>query len=183
MSSIKRHAMVTFFVEISCENTECLEFNELCFEDKDCCSSNCVFTGNERTRYCMEAKNSTLSDPKVEEGLCSYNKSYYIGQDKAIYERFGISAAHTILPVFTKVQLKYNNMTLDVIINGVPKTSNASILELSREAAIMLDIKNEGVFPCSISVYEPEPSYTSLKKIITVTASFFLVVLFVINFF
>jgi len=115
--------------------------------------------------------------------LCSYNKSFYSGQNNAIYERFGISASHTILPVYTKVLLKYNNMTLDVIINGVQKKSNESILELSREAAIMLDITNEGTFPCSISVYEPEPSYLSLKKIITVTASFFLVVLLVINFF
>ncbi|KAE9535045.1 hypothetical protein AGLY_008337 [Aphis glycines] len=169
--------------EISCENAKCLEFKELCFKDEECCSDNCQFTGNPRNSFCMEPKNSTLNDPKIEEGQCSYNKSFHEDQSHATYERFGINAAHAILPVFTKVQLKYNNKTLDVIINGFPKTSNNSILELSREAALMLDIEKEGLYPCSIGVYEPEPDYTSLKKIVTVTASFFVVVLLIITFF
>jgi len=114
--------------------------------------------------------------------MCSYNKSFYGGQSSATYERFGINAAHSILPVFTEVQLKYNNKTLDVTINGYQKTSNETILELSREAAAMLDIEKEGLYPCSIGVYEPEPDYTPIKKIVTVTASFFLVVFLVITF-
>jgi len=168
--------------EISCEDAKCLEFKELCFEDKECCSDNCEFTGNPRNSYCMEPKNTTLYDPKIEEGLCLYNKSFHEDQSHATYERFGINAAHAILPIFTKVQLKYNNKTIDVTINGFPTESNKTILELSREAALMLDIADEGFYPCSIGVYEPEPDYVSLKKIVTVTASFCVVVLLIITF-
>lgn len=118
----------------------------------------------------------------VEEGLCLYNKSFHEDQSHATYERFGINAAHAILPIFTKVQLKYNNKTIDVTINGFPTESNKTILQLSREAALMLDIADDGYYPCSIGVYEPEPDYVSLKKIVTVTASFCVVVLLIITF-
>jgi len=46
----------------------------------------------------------------------------------------------------------------------------------------MLDIEKEGLVPCSIGVYDPEENYLSIKKIVAVTASFFVVVFLVFSF-
>lgn len=114
--------------------------------------------------------------------MCSYNASFYKGEDRETYKKFGISAAHSLLQPFSKILLKYNNNTLDVTINDL-QTKPGILLELSREAALMLGIEKEGSFPCSITLLDVETSIVSLKKIITVTVSFFLVVLLVVNFF
>jgi len=122
----------------------------------------------------------TTPEYKIENGTCSYkNSSYDKKASELAYSTFGVHAAHAILPPFTLVQLTYNNKTIDVTINGFTNKTNGTLLDLSREAADMLGIKEGVEVSCSIGVYEPEISYSHIKKIIGLTASFFTVVLVV----
>ncbi|XP_026813353.1 uncharacterized protein LOC113553948 [Rhopalosiphum maidis] len=172
-------ALFAFFTsEISCSDY-CVEFNERCLENTDCCSGNCYFSGNPNNRYCMEP-NSTAPEYKIENGTCLYkNSSYNKNASDTAYDTFGVHAAHAMLPPFTKIQLTYNNKTIDVTINGFTNKTNGTLLDLSREAADILGIKEGELVPCSLGVYGPEPNYSQIKKLIGLTASFFTVILVV----
>jgi rare lipoprotein A (peptidoglycan hydrolase) len=121
-----------------------------------------------------------VSRHKVENGTCLYsNSSYNKNASDTAFDTFGVHAAHALLPPYTKVQVTYNNKTIDVTINGFTNTTNGTLLNLSREAADTLGIKEGELVSCSVGVYEPETNYSHIKRIIGLTASFFTVVLVV----
>lgn len=71
-----------------------------------------------------------------------------------MYEKFGLNAAHPLLPQYTKVEVTHNGKELIVTINNRDADiANESTLELSGEAAKVLDIDDsDGPVPCSIKV-------------------------------
>lgn len=83
---------------------------------------------------------------------------YYTPNDEEfsnkLYEEFGINAAHSVLPHHTKVEVNYKNKTLLVTINDLHNSfnSSAAILQLSKEAAKILDVEKEGLVPCKITI-------------------------------
>ncbi|XP_025197748.1 uncharacterized protein LOC112596336 [Melanaphis sacchari] len=162
--------------EITCSENRCADFGDRCLANSDCCSDNCRFTGNPHTSFCLESKNIT-QHPRIEKGFCFYNSSLNKNESNNAFVMYGINAAHSLLLPYTQVELSYGNKTIDVTINGFEKKSNETLLEISREAALQLGIEKNGEFPCSIKVNVPEPNYSSLKKIIGITSSFFVVVL------
>jgi len=75
-----------------------------------------------------------------------------------------------------------NNETTDVIINPYLQPDNGTLLQLSKEVADAFGVKDGEKFECSISLQHPESNYSSLKKMIGVSASFFVVVLIIMSF-
>lgn len=71
-----------------------------------------------------------------------------------MYETYGINAAHPVLPHHTKVEVTYNKKKLLVTINDIRRNINSTgeILLLSREAANIFNIKDEGLVPCQITI-------------------------------
>lgn len=71
-----------------------------------------------------------------------------------MYETYGINAAHSVLPHHTKVEVTYNKKKLLVTINDIRRNINSTgeILLLSREAANIFNIRDEGLVPCQITI-------------------------------
>lgn len=86
--------------------------------------------------------------------MCAYYKPKNEEISNKMYDTFGINAAHSVLPHHTKVEVNYNNKKLLVTINDLHHNinSNGAILQLSREAANIFNIKDEGLIPCQITI-------------------------------
>ncbi|XP_060878114.1 uncharacterized protein LOC132950610 [Metopolophium dirhodum] len=168
--------------EISCNET-CMKFNDKCVDDSDCCSNNCYMAGNVNDRFCMDPVNTTAA-VKVEHGLCSYNSSFHEESSDDTFKFLGLNAAHAILPIGSEIKLTNtaNNKTIDILINNYLQPNNETLLQLSKEAARELGVKDGETIPCSIYFYEKKPDYSTLKKMIGFSASFFVVVFIIFNF-
>lgn len=85
--------------------------------------------------------------------MCAYFDAPNEMVSREMYNKYGLNAAHPLLSPNTKVEVTYNNKEVLVTINDRPaNTSHNSILDLSKEAARVLDIEKEGLVPCSIKV-------------------------------
>jgi len=61
-----------------------------------------------------------------------------------------VNAAHNSLPPYTLIKVSRERRTIVVTVNDrIPRT-NGSLLDLSNEAALMLQIKNDESVPCKI---------------------------------
>lgn len=121
---------------------------------------------------------------KVEKGWCLYNSSFHAETSNDTSNILGENAAHALLPVGTKIKLTKtdNNKTTNVIINPYLQPDNETILQVSKEVADEFGVKDGEKFECAITILYPESNYSSVKKMIGVSASFFLVVMFIISF-
>lgn len=72
--------------------------------------------------------------------------------DVELYNKYGLNAAHPVLSTNTKVEVTANNKKVLLTINNRQSSTRGSILELSDEAAKVLDINNEGLVQCTVSV-------------------------------
>lgn len=84
--------------------------------------------------------------------MCSYSKSKDQATTNKLYETYGLNAAHVILPQYTKVEVSLKNKKILLTVNDQSAKVNGSILELSDEAARVMDINEEGLFPCTVKV-------------------------------
>ncbi|XP_022170089.1 uncharacterized protein LOC111033592 [Myzus persicae] len=169
--------------EINCEPI-CADFNSMCIEDSDCCSGNCYMSSDVSKRFCMDSKNTTYG-VKVEQGWCSYNESFNKDTSEEMFQLLGINAAHAVLPVGSQITLTTNtnnSQTVDVTINTYLLKSNETILQLSKELAEMLGVKNGEKIECSISLNPPVNNFSTLKTAAGISASFFVVVFIVMTF-
>lgn len=116
--------------------------------------------------------------------MCSYNQTFMNStESKNAFEMFGVHASHALLPSQTFVEVMLDiNRSITVQINGYPLENNKTVLELSKEAAQMLGIIHEGLFPCTLGVWEAETDYSVLKSMIGVFGSFFGIVYLIIHF-
>lgn len=69
-----------------------------------------------------------------------------------LYNKYGLNAAHPVLSTNTKVEVIANNKKVLLTINNRQSSTNESIIELSEEAAKVLDINEEGLVQCSVLV-------------------------------
>jgi len=61
-----------------------------------------------------------------------------------------INAAHNSLPPYTLIKVSHDRRTIVITVNDrIPRT-NGTLLDLSNEAALMLQIKNHESVPCKI---------------------------------
>lgn len=66
-------------------------------------------------------------------------------------DEFGsINAAHNTLPPYTLIQVSHEKRSIVVTINDLIPRTNGSLLDLSNEAALKLQIRNEAFVPCKI---------------------------------
>jgi len=66
-----------------------------------------------------------------------------------LYQKYGISAANSKLPDDTKIELTAKNKMVLVTINNHKTNESGEIIELSKEAAEVLEIKFGDIVPCS----------------------------------
>jgi hypothetical protein len=173
---------IFIIAEISCEET-CMQFNDRCYENSDCCSNNCYFSQYVNRRVCISPKNATYG-VKVQTGWCSYNQSFHNDSSDDTFKLIGINAAHAVLSVGSEIELTNlnTNKSIDVIINTYLQPNNETLLQLSKEAAEVLGVEDGGRIPCSIHLYENEPNFFSIKKVAGLSASFFVVLFVVMSF-
>lgn len=61
-----------------------------------------------------------------------------------------VNAAHNSLPPYTLIQVSHDRKTIVITINDrIPRT-NGTLLDLSNEAALKLQIKSDESVPCKI---------------------------------
>jgi len=61
-----------------------------------------------------------------------------------------VNAAHNSLPPYTLIKVSYDKRTIIITVNDrIPRT-NGTLLDLSNEAALKLQIKNDESVPCKI---------------------------------
>jgi len=61
-----------------------------------------------------------------------------------------VNAAHNSLPPYTLIKVSHNRRTIVITVNDrIPRT-NGTLLDLSNEAAMKLQIKNDAFVPCTI---------------------------------
>lgn len=87
-----------------------------------------------------------------QQGMCLYRKPANKTLSNETYKTYGLNAANNLLPHHTKVEVNYNGKMVLVEINDYNLTAAGVILELSEEAAKVLDIEKQGEVPCIISV-------------------------------
>lgn len=84
-----------------------------------------------------------------------------------MYATYGINAAHSLLPEYTKVEVTLkNNKKLFLHINNVHSTKNGTILDFSTEAAKKLGIDKDDTVKCSVKIWIQKPP-TYFKLILT----------------
>lgn len=84
--------------------------------------------------------------------MCSYHVPKNKSTSKLKYQEYGINAAHNILPANSKVEVSYNDKTVMVTINDLAPQTAGAILELSKEAANVLDIFHDSTFSCKVVI-------------------------------
>jgi len=88
-----------------------------------------------------------------EEGTCSYQKPTNKTLSNETYKIYGLNAANNLLPHHTKVEVNYNEKKVLIEINDHEQTAPQGVLlELSEEAAKVLDVENEGIITCRVSI-------------------------------
>lgn len=107
----------------------------------------------------------------VQDGQCAY----YAPKNEELYsslvDSFGLYfASHPLLPVDSIVEVEHNDKYINVVIsNQQPMNMNSSaILELSRDAAIALDIVEEGLVDCSLQLLIADNDYYPMLKPIAI---------------
>lgn len=84
--------------------------------------------------------------------MCSYNVPKNKTLSKLKYQEFGINAAHSVLPPNTRVEVTYNDKTVLATINDLAPEPAGAILELSKEAANVLDIFHDSIVTCKVDL-------------------------------
>lgn len=101
-----------------------------------------------------------------------------------MFKLIGINAAHAMLPKGSEIKLTNaaNNKTIDVTINTYLQPNNETLLQLSKEAARELGVKDGETIPCSVYLYEKETNYSAVKKFIGFSASFIVIAFLIFNY-
>jgi len=125
-----------------------------------------------------------VSRHKVGLGLCSYNSSFHRESSNDTFKYLGITAAHSILPVGTEIKLtnSVNNISINAVVNSYLQPNNETLVELSKEAARELGVKDGEIIPCSLYINPQATDYSTFKKMIGFSVSFFVVAFLVFTF-
>ncbi|XP_025197852.1 uncharacterized protein LOC112596405 [Melanaphis sacchari] len=162
-------------------NDSCKSINEVCSVDNDCCYRKCSFSLFYFDSYCNDNTNvfSTITSffsSNVQIGMCSYNEPADAYSER-MYRRYGLNAAHTLLPPGTVVEVDLDNKKLMVTINDDPHKDEEVLLKFSKEVAKVLNIQNGKIMPCNLSVPRFQNSqYIKYIKYVLPYISLFLIV-------
>ncbi|XP_015369858.1 PREDICTED: uncharacterized protein LOC107165935 [Diuraphis noxia] len=136
------------------EISSCKHLNDICYDDEDCCSQYCSksfqwwFIGackQQSSEYDFD------SNPINQTGICEFHMQTDESDIDYLKNEFdAINAAHNSLPPYTLIKVSYEKRTIVITINDrIPRT-NGTLLDLSNEAALKLQIKNNEFVQCKI---------------------------------
>ncbi|XP_060878412.1 uncharacterized protein LOC132950839 [Metopolophium dirhodum] len=141
---------------ITCDALEtslCKNVNDICYNDEDCCSQNCFKSFKWFSGACKPQSSKFYSDsnPKDQKGICEFYMQTDESEIDYLNNEFDtVNAAHNTLPPYTLIKVSHDRRTIVITVNDrIPRT-NGSLLDLSNEAALMLQIKNYQSVPCKI---------------------------------
>lgn len=84
-------------------------------------------------------------------GVCEYHKQSNINRTTHLNNEFGyLNAAHQILPPYIQIKVIHEKSSIIVTINDLIPKTNETLLDLSQDAANLLNINHEGFVPCEI---------------------------------
>ena len=112
----------------------------------------------------------------VQEGTASYYGTKFHGRKTSsgeIFDKTKLTAAHATLPFNTRVEITNlrNNKTVVVRINDRMHARNSKIIDISKAAAIELDMVREGIGKVIIRELPPEPQFIPLPADTVIAAS------------
>ncbi|XP_050057155.1 uncharacterized protein LOC114130919 isoform X2 [Aphis gossypii] len=172
--------------DMTCNITEtilCKHLTEICYYNEECCSQYCLKSFPWFYGICEQfsMQFNFDSNSTAEKGICEFHMQTDESDIDYLDDEFGnINAAHNSLPPYTLIQVSHEKRSIIVTINDrIPRT-NGTLLDLSNEAALKLQIKNEGFAPCKI---EKVIHHNPILKMILYAIPIFSCVIIVINIF
>ncbi|XP_003244385.1 uncharacterized protein LOC100570300 [Acyrthosiphon pisum] len=135
------------------ETLSCKNVNDICYYDEDCCSQYCFKSFEWFNGACKPLSPDFDSDsnPTDKIGICEFHMQTDESEIDYLNNEFDrVNAAHNSLPPYTLIKVSYKGRTTVITVNDhIPRT-NGSLLDLSNDAALMLQIKNEQSVLCII---------------------------------
>ncbi|HRP02250.1 MAG TPA: septal ring lytic transglycosylase RlpA family protein [Candidatus Kapabacteria bacterium] len=115
--------------------------------------------GNSKSNSGSASNSNEIDYPKVFRGFASYYADKFHGRKTANGEIFDMNkytAAHKVLPFGTKLRVQNikNGKTVIVRINDRGPYAGDRVLDLSKQAAIELDMLNDGVIEVECEILE-----------------------------
>jgi len=114
---------------------------------------------------CLHTGFSIVQKNFEQTGIASYYSDAFHGRKTAsgeIYDKNLFTAAHATLPFFTMVKVTNlkNNKTVIVKINDRSPKYNKRMIDLSKAAAIKLDMIKDGIVNAKLEVINPSDTKT-----------------------
>ncbi|KAL4096863.1 hypothetical protein QTP88_021741 [Uroleucon formosanum] len=152
---------------ITCDALEtllCKNVNDKCYDDTDCCSQYCFKSFKWFNGACklQSLEYNSDSNPIDQKGICEFHMQTDENEIDYLNNEFDIvNAAHNSLPPYTLIQVSHDRKTIVITINDrIPRT-NGTLLDLSNEAALKLQIKSDESVPCETKMKKPVVNFNS----------------------
>lgn len=89
-----------------------------------------------------------------ENGKCSYFKRTDKEEEKKLFTKYGLNAAHALHVPNTKLRVIIDSVEIKIKTNDEDPSVPNTILDLSEEAANALGLKHEGIFDCKVKILD-----------------------------